>query len=53
MANALAEQLERLAERVRRLSPSHRDPMRFFEEKSEIDGELVRLARDHRRQPIA
>lgn len=49
----LADQLERLAERVRRLSPSHRDPMSFFEERDEIDGELVRLAREHRHTPLA
>lgn len=34
-----------LAERVRRLSPSHRDPERFHEDKSEIERELRRLAR--------
>lgn len=37
--------LERMAERVRRLSPSHRDPERFHEEKSELAAELRRLAR--------
>jgi hypothetical protein len=34
-----------MAERVRRLSPSHRDPERFHEEKSELAAELRRLAR--------
>ena len=33
-----------LAERLRRLSPSPRDPERFHEEKFEIEGELRRLA---------
>lgn len=39
--DALAE----LADKVRRLSPSHRDPERFHEEKSEIERDLRRLAR--------
>lgn len=34
-----------LADRVRRLSPHHRDPERFHEDKSEIERELRRLAR--------
>ena len=33
-----------LADRLRRLSPSHRDPERFHEDKSEIERELRRLA---------
>ena len=33
-----------LADRLRRLSPSTRDPERFHVEKSEIEGELRRLA---------
>ncbi|MCJ2084306.1 hypothetical protein [Methylobacterium sp. J-090] len=33
-----------LADRLRRLSPSARDPERFHVEKSEIEGELRRLA---------
>ncbi|UFN48912.1 hypothetical protein LPC08_23430 [Roseomonas sp. OT10] len=37
--------LEALAERVSRLSPSHRDPHRFHEDKSEVVAELRRLAR--------
>lgn len=41
-------ELEQLAERVVRLSPSHRDPERFHEEKSEVAAELRRLARDWR-----
>jgi hypothetical protein len=34
-----------LANRVRRLVPSHRDPEAFHEAKSEIEAELRRLAR--------
>lgn len=33
-----------LADRLRRLSPSRHDPERFHAEKSEIEGELRRLA---------
>ena len=33
-----------LADRLRRLSPAARDPERFHVEKSEIEGELRRLA---------
>nr|USU32913.1 hypothetical protein NG677_04220 [Methylobacterium sp. OTU13CASTA1] len=33
-----------LADRLRRLAPSPRDPERFHVEKSEIEGELRRLA---------
>ena len=40
-ARALAE----LAHRVRRLAPSHRDPHRFHEEKSEIEHALVLMVR--------
>jgi hypothetical protein len=40
-----AELLVRLADRVRRLSPCHRDPHRFHEDKSDIEAELRRLAR--------
>lgn len=36
--------LEELAARVERLCPSHRDPMRFFEERSEIAFLLRELA---------
>lgn len=53
MANALAEQLADLAGRVRRLSPSHRAPERFFEERDEIRGELDRLSREQRTWPLA
>lgn len=34
-----------LADRLRRLSPSHRDPESFHADKSEIERELRRLAR--------
>ncbi|WP_299821349.1 hypothetical protein [uncultured Jannaschia sp.] len=37
--------LAELASRLRRLSPDHRNPHRFHEEKSEIAHELARLAR--------
>jgi hypothetical protein len=40
--------LIKLADRVRRLSPSHRDPERFHIDKSEIEAELRRLARSNR-----
>ena len=40
-----ADDLDRLAHAVSRLSPSHRDPHRFHEDKSEIAAELRRLAR--------
>lgn len=36
--------LTHLADRLRRLSPCHRDPERFHEDKSEIERELRRLA---------
>ena len=34
-----------IADKVRRLSPSHRDPERFHMDKSEIERDLRRLAR--------
>jgi hypothetical protein len=37
--------LEGLADRVARLTPSHRDPERFFMDRAELAGELRRLAR--------
>lgn len=37
--------LRLIADKVRRLSPSHRDPERFHEDKSEIERDLRRLAR--------
>ena len=42
---SLPEVLQELAGQVQRLSPSHRDPERFHEDKSEIVAELRRLAR--------
>lgn len=36
--------LRLIADRVRRLSPSHRDPERFHADKSEIEADLRRLA---------
>lgn len=43
-APSLAERLADLSRRVGRLSPSHRDPERFFVERSEIEGELRQIA---------
>lgn len=40
----LANDLHALADRLARLAPSHRDPFRFHEEKSELVHELRRLA---------
>lgn len=40
-----AQELRDLAERVRRLIPSRRDPERFFEERSEVEDTLRRMAR--------
>ncbi len=40
-----SEQIAKLAHRIRRLCPDHRDPHRFHEEKSEIAYELTKLAR--------
>lgn len=44
--------LHNLADRIERLVPSHRDPLRFFEERSEIAHELRSLAMTDRRRPI-
>ena len=44
-ASVPADDLDRLAHAVARLSPSHRDPHRFHEDKSEIVAELRRMAR--------
>lgn len=41
--------LHALAYAVRRLSPCHRDPERFHADKSEIERELKRLARQAER----
>lgn len=40
-----APALDALADRVRRLVPSHRDPEAFYVEKNEIEKALRRLAR--------
>lgn len=39
-----ADRLAHLAHRVRRLTVDRRDPERFFEDRSEIEAELRRLA---------
>ncbi len=41
-----AERLRTLSRRLGRLSPNWRDPEAFFEERSEIEHELRRLARE-------
>ncbi len=38
--------LTMIADKVRRLSPSHRDPERFHIDKSEIEADLRRLAKE-------
>lgn len=40
------DRLLAIADRVRLLAPSHRDPERFHMDKSEIAAELRRLARE-------
>jgi hypothetical protein len=40
----IAAELHALADRVRRLAPSHRDPEAFHVEKGEIAAELLELA---------
>lgn len=44
MTMNLSTDLHALADRLARLAPSHRDPFRFHEEKSELVHELRRLA---------
>lgn len=41
----VSAQIEALASRLLRLTVSHRDPEQFFVERSDIAGELRRLAR--------
>ena len=41
-----ATDLEQLADRVRRLRPDRRDPERYHVDKSEIERELRRMARE-------
>ncbi|WP_164726954.1 hypothetical protein [Shimia sediminis] len=41
----IGDEIAALVHRVRRLSPGHRDPHRFHEEKSEIAHDLAELAR--------
>ncbi len=47
------DSLDALALRVERLSPSHRDPERFFEERSEIAEALRRAAAAQPGSPLA
>lgn len=44
----LPVRIDNLCDRIERLAPSHRDPHRFFEDKSDIAYELRRLAREVR-----
>lgn len=44
--------LQRLADRVDRNVPSHKQPDKFHEEKSEIAGELRKLAREAQLQGV-
>ncbi len=41
---SFASELHQIADRLARLAPSHRDPFRFHEEKSELVDQLRRLA---------
>ncbi|MDI5926453.1 hypothetical protein QBK93_17390 [Rhizobium leguminosarum] len=43
--------LHDIADRLERLAPSHRDPHRFHEEKSELAAELRRLAANDNLRP--
>jgi hypothetical protein len=47
-----AEALEQIRRLVWRLAPSHRDPERFHEDKSEINAALNKLLRLVARQPV-
>ena len=49
----MGQALEELANRVRRLVPSHRNPESFHEAKSEIEAELRQLARTMPTDPCA
>ncbi|MET3854431.1 hypothetical protein [Rhizobium sp. OAE497] len=49
---SLATQLHEIADRLTRLAPSHRDPNRFHEDKSELVGQLRRLAQSNGKRPI-
>jgi hypothetical protein len=49
MTAPAAERLDELARRVRRLSPDRRDPERYHLDKSEIERDLRRLAREVRK----
>ena len=46
MTAPAAKRLDELANRVRRLSPDRRDPERYHLDKSEIERDLRRLARE-------
>jgi len=42
--NSLSTELHEIADRLQRLAPSHRDPFKFHEDKSELVNQLRRLA---------
>jgi hypothetical protein len=44
--------LHNIADRLARLAPSHRDPHRFHEEKSELVAELRRLAANDNKMAV-
>ncbi|WP_189343744.1 MULTISPECIES: hypothetical protein [unclassified Mesorhizobium] len=46
----LADRLHEIADRLARLVPSHRDPHRFHEDKSELVDALRRLAANDNRK---
>lgn len=53
MSNALADRIADIARRVERLSPSHREPHRFLEEKQAICVELEQIEHEQRQWPTA
>lgn len=44
-ADTIAQRLQDLARRLRRLRPDHRNPERYFLEKAELEHEMASLAR--------
>ena len=42
---SIAQELVEIADRLRRLRPSHRDPEEYFVEKSELEHQLRRIVR--------
>lgn len=52
MTNTTTAKLHDIADRLARLAPSHRDPERYFEEKSELVAELRALAANDNQPPV-